>query len=414
VQKKKFAVILVSVVLIVGLLLSLGACAKAPATPTATTPAPTTPTPAKPIKIGALMDLTGPIADMGPRFVDGINLALEELNYTIAGRPVEVIFEDSGSNPSTSLERFKKLHESDGVNLIIGPLMGDQHLAIAPYAQQHKVMFACYINGSQGTSTDYRVMLQYPTTCFGQEIAAGWFLAEEMKYKTAVTIGSDYACGHDFVNGAMYGFEAKGGKRLDTKIWAPVGTPDFAPFLATIPSKDEADVLVIFLSSGEDAARCLIAYKQESARRELPPVFELIVDVFTPQQYEDLADVVVGMYAQSTYLPLLDNPVNNAFVEAFRAKYGRTPVIEQNSYTLTKLFAAGLEATGGDDSFDAMWDAVTSRKFDTPQGPLSFTYRGVAITDVYIAQIQRVGDEILPVLVKTYPQATADPFIPEK
>jgi len=372
------------------------------------------PTPEKkePIKIGAIVNLTGPIADMGPRFLDGIELALDELGHQVAGRPIELIVEDAASNPTVALERFKKLHESDGVNLVLGPLMGDTHLAIAPYASEHKVMFACYINGAQGASTDYRVMLQYPTTCFAQEIAAGWFLYEEMGYRTAATIGSDYACGHDFINGAMYGFEEKGGVRLEPRIWAPIGTPDFAPYMTTVPEKDEVDVLVIFLSSGEDAARCLLAYRDSA--RDLPPVFQLIVDVFTPQQYEDLADVVLGMYSQSTYLPLWDDPVNNDFVAAFKAKYGRTPIIEQNAYTLMKVYAAGLETTGGDDSFDAMWDAVTERDFKTPQGPLYFTYRGIALTDVYVVKIQRVGDEILPVMVKTYPGATADPYIPER
>lgn len=404
-KNRKFLVINgMCLILTLSLLLSLGACARAPA------PTPT----AEPIKIGAIVNLTGPIADMGPRFVDGIELAREELGNQIAGRPLEIIYEDAASNPTVALERFKKLHESDGVNLVLGPLMGDTHLAIAPYADQNKVMFACYINGAQGASTDYRCMLQYPTTCFAQEIAAGWFLYEELGYRTACTIGSDYACGHDFINGCMYGFEEKGGTRIEPRIWAPVGTPDFAPYISTLPGQDECDVLVIFLSSGEDAARCLMAYRDEAAKRDLPPVFELIVDVFTPQQYKDLKDVVIGMYAQTTYLPLRDDPINNAFVQAFRDKYERTPVIEQNSYTLLKVFAEGLETTGGDDSFDAMWDAVTERDFQTPQGPLYFTWRGIALTDVYIAQVQEVGEEILPVVVKTYPKATADPYIPER
>ncbi|MAF85761.1 MAG: hypothetical protein CL875_04715 [Dehalococcoidales bacterium] len=411
-KSKKLALLAGSIglIVIVAVLPFVGACA--PPAPEEFKPAPAPAPEAEPIKIGAIVNLTGPIADMGPRFVDGIELALDELNHQVAGRPIELIVEDAASNPTVALERFKKLHESDGVNLVIGPLMGDTHMAIAPYASEEEVLFASFINGAQQASIDYRVMLQYPTTCFAQEIAAGWYLYEELGYRTAVTMGSDYACGHDFINGAMYGFEEKGGIRLEQEIWAPIGTADFAPYMATLVEKDEADVFVVFLSSGEDAARFLMAYNQSG--RDLPPVFELIVDVFTPQQYEDLADVVIGMHAQSTYLPLRDDPINNQFVEAFKAKYGRTPVIEQNSYTLLKVFAEALETTGGDDSFDVMWDAITERNFETPQGPLYFTYRGVAITDIYIAEVQRVGDEILPVLVKTYSGATADPFVPER
>jgi len=400
--KGKKSLLVVSIVCLVAALLISGCVPGAPPPP-----APT----AKPIKIGSLVDLTGPIADMGPRFKDGIILALETINYTVAGRPVEVIFEDGGSSPTTAMERFKKLHESDGVNIIIGPLMGDQQSAVAPYADQHKVLYVGYINSTTDCVADYGTFIAYPATCIGQQRPSGWFLYEDMGYRTMATLGSDYGGGHDYIAGAVYGFEEKGGKVVH-QVWAPIGTPDFAPYMAAMPTKDTADVLCIFLSSGEDAARCLMAYRDEKVKRDLPPVFELIVDVFTPQQYKDLEDVVVGMYAQSTYLPLRDDPINNAFVAAFRAKYGETPVIQQNAYTDMMLFAQGLEITGGDDSFDAMWAAMTKREFQTPQGPLYYTSTGEGLSNCYIAQIQKVGDEILPVVVKTYERATKDPYVP--
>lgn len=225
------------------------------------------------------------------------------------------------------------------------------------------------------------------------------------------TLGSDYGGGHEYIAGAIYGFEERGGTVVH-KVWAPIGSPDFSPYMAAMPTKAEADVLVVFLSSGEDAARCLLAYANEKAKRDLPPVFELIVDVFTPQQYKDLESVVVGMYAQSTYLPLRDDPVNNAFVAAFKAKYGQTPVIQQNAYTNMMVYAQALEITGGDDSYEAMWNALTNRDFQTPQGPLRYSSTGEGLSNTYIAQIQKIGGEILPVVVKTYELATKDPYVP--
>lgn len=396
----KNKIVLFTMILLASVLVAAASCAGPAAKPTAKT-----------IKIGCLVDLTGPIADMGPRFQEGINLALEKINHTIAGRPVEVIFEDSGSSPTTAMERFKKLHESDGVNIIIGPLMGDQQSAVAPYANQQRVLYTGYINSTTDCVRDYHCFLAYPATCIGQQRPSGWFLYEEMGYRTMATLGSDYGGGHDYIAGAIYGFEEKGGKVVH-QVWAPIGTPDFAPYMAAMPTRDTADVLCIFLSSGEDAARCLMAYRDEKAKRDLPPVFELIVDVFTPQQYKDLEDVVVGMYAQSTYLPLRNDPLNNEFVAAFKAKYGQTPGIQQNAYADMILFAQGLETTGGDDSFDAMWNAMTKREFQTPQGPLYYSSRGEGLSNSYMAQIQKVGNEILPVVVKTYEMATDDPYVP--
>jgi hypothetical protein len=54
---------------------------------------------------------------------------------------------------------------------------------------------------------------------------------------------------------------------------------------------------------------------------------------------------------------------------------------------------AGLKATNGDDSFGKLWPAVLKLKMDTPQGPLSFTPEGVAITDMYVTEAQKKDGE---------------------
>ena len=46
---------------------------------------------ADPIKIGTILNLTGPIAFIGPLFKNGIVMALEEANYTVGGRKIELI-----------------------------------------------------------------------------------------------------------------------------------------------------------------------------------------------------------------------------------------------------------------------------------------------------------------------------------
>jgi hypothetical protein len=66
---------------------------------------------------------------------------------------------------------------------------------------------------------------------------------------------------------------------------------------------------------------------------------------------------------------------------------------EQNAYTLAKVVLAGLKATNGDDSFGKLWPAVLKLKMDTPQGPLSFTPEGVAITDMYVTEAQKKDGE---------------------
>ena len=348
------------------------------------------------------MNLTGPIADMGPRFVDGIELALDELNHQVAGRPIELIVEDAASDPTVTLERLKKLYTSDGVNIVIGPLMGDGQMAVGPYAAEKKILITTIING-MFPNVEFGNWVMYPTTTIAQQRMSGWYVYDELGARTIVTIGSDYAGGYGYIDGAVYGFEEKGGEVVQ-QIWAPIGTADFAPYIASV---EEADALVVFLSSGEDAARLLLAYNESG--RELPQLFQLIHEVFTPEMLAEFGEGIVGLKAQSTYVWNRDDPINNQFVENFRAKYGTVPSIEQNSYTLAKMVVSLLEATGGDNSFDKLWPALLALKMDTPQGPLSFDTYGIALTDIYIIEIQEKAGDFVPVILKVYPQSTADP-----
>jgi hypothetical protein len=81
----------------------------------------------------------------------------------------------------------------------------------------------------------------------------------------------------------------------------------------------------------------------------------------------------------------------------------RPGAIEHNAYVMTKLILAGLEATGGDDSFDALWPAVVGMELDTPAGPLSFSPEGVGIKYTYILEARIIDGEYMWDIVYYYP-----------
>ena len=59
----------------------------------------------KPIKLGVLIDFTGPMAFAGPPVVDGVKMRLEEANYKVAGRTVELVIEDSATSVAITILR---------------------------------------------------------------------------------------------------------------------------------------------------------------------------------------------------------------------------------------------------------------------------------------------------------------------
>jgi branched-chain amino acid transport system substrate-binding protein len=105
----------------------------------------------------------------------------------------------------------------------------------------------------------------------------------------------------------------------------------------------------------------------------------------------------------------MDTPVNKKWVAAMTKRFGQPPGgLEANSYAITRAILAALESTGGDDSYDKLWPAMLKVKIETPQGPLSVSKEGIAITDGYIAELKKAGGKMYWDPIKTY-KGVVDP-----
>jgi len=72
------------------------------------------------VKIGFVGTLSGPVAALGNDMRDGFNLGLQNLGLQMAGRPVEVIYEDDTGKPEVGKQKTDKLIEADHVNFLTG------------------------------------------------------------------------------------------------------------------------------------------------------------------------------------------------------------------------------------------------------------------------------------------------------
>lgn len=392
-------IIVLMVTALVALGLGLTACGDDGATTTTVAPATDTtagegtmtpPAPSgEPIKIGALLDFTGPIADLGPMFQTGIEIALAEAGNQVAGRPIELVVEDTATSVDTAVTKAKKLVEQDGVKVIIGPLMGDAHLALAPYMSEKKVIITSLINGMYDV-LKYKpnTYLIYPTTVDAQTYGFGQYCYTKLGYKTAATVAADYAGKRGYAAGWIKGFKDAGGQVLQ-EIYSPVGTADYSPFVSQI---GEADVVMYALEGPQAVSKFIFQYNQ--AGKKMPMVTITQDGDYTPAALDQLGDVALNILGESTYSFQLDTPGNAEFVAAVQSKEGvRFPSSEEaNAYVLTKVILAALEATGGDDSYDKLWPAIVGTKFDTIQGPLSWSPDGVAMTDAYVTQAEKTAD----------------------
>lgn len=356
---------------------------------------------AEPIKIGTILNLTGPIAFIGPLFKNGIVKALEEVDYTVAGRKIELIPEDAAADMNVCLEKSKKLVERDKVNIIIGPLMGDAHMAIAPYLANKKVVCATFYCGDLEL-IKYKNWFIYPTTLVGLTAAVGYYAAE-LGHKTMITAGSDYAGGQGFIKGIKLAFEEKGGKVVQ-EVWWPVGNKDFGPYFSSLK---KADCIGYFVE-GPSAAQLFLTQYQEFGVK-IPLLGTTLAADMPEQITSQLGDGVLGLKGQALYMAGMDTPINKKWVADMTKRFGQTPGgLEANSYAITKAILAALKATGGDDSYDKLWPALLKVKIDTPQGPLAVSPEGVALVDNYIVELKKKDGKYYWAPIKTY-KAVVDP-----
>lgn len=385
-MKGKKLLSLVSVTCVVAALLISG-CLPAAAPPAV-----------KPITIGALYDMTGPAADLGPWFQEGMELALDEVNHQAAGRPLQVIVEDSGTDAAITLDKVKKLYETDGVDVIIGPLMCDAQLAIAPYTSQRNITMLCLFNGPIEL-VPYGNFIIFPTTNGAQTIPLGYYAYDNLGYRTTIVIGSDDVDGHAFMSGYALAFEERGGTVVQT-IWVSPGTMDFGPYIGTFK---EADAIGFFFPNPAEVVRFITQSREFGVE---PAILGTTVEGdMPPPVLEELGEDILGVIGQDAYISTRVDPLNQEFIAKAEAKYGYSAgAIHNNSYTLTKVVLAALEATGGDTTHEKMWPAILDVEMDTPAGPLSFSPEGVAITNCYICQASLIEGRYLWEVIKVYPQ----------
>ncbi len=86
------------------------------------TPLRTNPDSYAPVKIGVILPLTGKNSRFGERLRNGIEVAAEELNHGrgIAGRPIELLYADTASDPMLAAEAARDLAQSGAVALVAG------------------------------------------------------------------------------------------------------------------------------------------------------------------------------------------------------------------------------------------------------------------------------------------------------
>jgi branched-chain amino acid transport system substrate-binding protein len=342
----------------------------------------------KPIKIGLMTDLTSFLSLNGIAIKEGSILALEEVNYKVAGRPIEYIIEDSASKPALAMDKARKLVESDKVSMILGPFHGGAVAAVAGYAGKIGIpqLVTWY-------SIPAKQMLTYKWSWapFGtleqMSVPVGHYIYDKLGYRTGTTMGTDYVAGRRFMAGATDTFEEKGGKIIQQQ-WIPLGTKDIAPYITALKKAD-------FLSPWLAGITATVGIRQiKEFNVPMPVVMPQTGSLAHPLEIKEHGDLGLGIITSDAYVWTYDTPENKAFVERYKKRWGEVPAgCSYGGYMSMQVVLEALKKAGDDTSPRGLAKALDETKLQGYLGDFYFADARVGIGNYIIHKAIKVGGD---------------------
>ena len=104
-----------------------------------------------------------------------------------------------------------------------------------------------------------------------------------------------------------------------------------------------------------------------------------------------MGDEVIGDVSALIYSAALETPKNEAFVKAYRAKYGKVPgYYSESNYTAAQLIDEVMKKTGGKwPGAEQFINIMQGLKIDAVRGPISFDDMRNPVENVYIKKVEK-------------------------
>jgi branched-chain amino acid transport system substrate-binding protein len=355
-----------------------------------------------PVKVALITSLSGPFASLGESMKAGLELYLEEVGHQMGGRAVQLLVEDDQGKPDEAVRKVRKLLSQDKADILCGVISAAAALAIRDIVTDAQAL--TFISNASANALAREAASPYvfrPTkTSWMLGHTSALWAYEHLGKQDGMTLASDYAAGREYIGDFKTTYAEQGGT-LDTQIWTPLGTSDFAPIIMNIAAANPAFVYAFL--PGADAVRFLQQMQDYQLHGK--------IRIMGPGALFDQEDVLpavgtASLGGLSTFHQSPDAPSSAAFVQAYLKSRGRLPGEASTSgYATGQVIKAGLDAVNGDVTRKAdIKVRLLDGSVDTAFGPMSFDPRNnQSILDIYVNEVRANGDKLpLNTVIHTY------------
>ncbi len=321
----------------------------------------------QPIRIGVVTPLSGTYAGIGQQVKWGLDLAARQINAAggVAGRPLELIYEDEEANPAVAVQKAEKLFQVNKVDFLTGTVNSGSTLAVGQLAERNNrliattVSFADSITGDKCSPNVFRVNARAGM----QSAALADWLSSTRPNANVFYLGPDYEMGRSTVAAFKQAAEAKGAKSVG-EVFAPLDNKDYSPFFGQVRSARPA---VIYTSvAGNDTVRLFSQMAEFGINRNVQVVGAS--GTVTSQNLPAIGKAADGFVTGVGYATGIDSPENRKFLAEFEAANKAKPdLYGADSYGVLFFYKAAVEKAGSTDT-DKVRAAMRGLQWATPQG----------------------------------------------
>lgn len=342
-----------------------------PSTDTNTNTNTNTPAPAGTLKVGAILPKSGVYASLGENLIRGMEMYFESVNWEVAGNKIELIVEDEENDPQAALRKFRKLMDSDNIDILTGPVSTAVAYALRDEVDSNKMPFlVSHAGGNDLTRSQFSEFIWRSSFNSWQIGTSMGQYAYDNIAKEVYLTAADYAFGQEVTAAFKAAFEAAGGTIVG-EVYPPLGTNDYASYLTQIKSDNPPAVYAFF--AGSDAVRFVQQYEQYGLKGEIPLIGSgwLNAEDIRPAQGNSGEGIISTMFWDYH----LDTPENKAFIEEYENKYDQRPSIESvEGYDAARVIVEAINSLDGDTSDKSkISEAIGKVEFASPRGPIKFS-----------------------------------------
>lgn len=352
-----------------------------------------------PVKIALVTSKSGGFSTMGADVANGIRFAVEEANAKggVDGRKIMLAEGDDESTPDAGRRVAEKLAR-EGHNLIIGPITSSISLAISQNLARWDAAFVGTISKADKLTQDAcnpRFIRTNHSDAMDLAMINEW--VKGIPGNNFAIMAADYVWGQDSAKSFEAAVTAQG-KKVALKLFVPLGTKDYAPYIQQLKAANVDAVWVADVSGA-------IAFTKQAADFGLIPKTPLIGHALLSNFVVNATgNALTNTPGNVGYTPDIDTPQSKAFAAAFKAKHNRLPSdTEGQAYNGAMVLFQGVALAKSVKPEDVT-KALRGAQVDTLYGKA--TVRAAdnqMVIPNYVARVKTADGVLRPVIEQTYP-----------